>query len=86
MATKIQNQKAIGLEKSATSALLALEDELWIKFRTVLVIGALSKAVWCPAAGMGFSVLVAPGAQEAREAMGKLAQVDRLVGLEVASD
>jgi len=53
-----------------------LESLAWDRFRTVVVFGQVSKAVWFPPSEDGKcpGVLAAPGVKEARRAMRKVAK------------
>ena len=50
----------------------SLEDDLWRDHRTVLVIGNVTRAAWWPPSGETPGVLVAPGLDQAREALRSL--------------
>ncbi len=56
----------------------------WDRFRTVVVFGRVSKAVWFPPSedGKRPGVLAAPGAKEARCALRKMAKVFKILKVE----
>ena len=56
-----------------------LSKNLWKHFRTVLVYGNVSKAVWWPPVGKCPGVLAAGSEDQAREAYGKLKQLEALL-------
>lgn len=55
----------------------SLSDLLWRDYRTVLVCGQVTCAVWRPAPG-GFWILMAPNEEQAWEAMTKINQLKAL--------